>query len=616
MQSRDSNFTFVCLWIALLSACNPGTFTPGPPGTPEVSTPTITLPQSTETLDVQVQIDAATLLSIDFETGVPFELYDWSESWRVQDESDDNAIFCSQISDDWSSFLFGLDEWENYAVSLRVMFLSDNPDQGAEAYIRINTSIDGYRASIYNNEWAAVGYYPPASQLAGTSVQIEQNEWVTFQVRFVGEELEYFLNDELVIDVNDNRRASGRAGFGAAPNTEVCVDDILVWGLDENGNPLETPGDLVVEPYDGTVYSIREKVDNKRTIPVFYPWSSNCEHLSEFYFDCDTEETPYGLVWIGAGLAQDLESTQPAVSAAQKGLMQSDNDTLYLISEQWHYWYPGWRTLPHIGSEYAQTLMINFTHPEWPGLMAEKALNYKIAGFDGMMLDWWHNGAGNGRSEEVVEAARIAISKAIRMRVGDDFILMGNVNWGVDDPTALYLSGVFLELWKSEPSEGYALTYSEEYQDEWNPSIERMEDLLIYWDTHLQWPKIIAFEPWKITTDDYIADRYTEENLRYARLFAAMAVVIPENGYILYADNNDDWDGGDHQHAYYDFYLTDFGKPISDMVTVIDGVAYKRFESGLIAYNRTESEVVVRLPYGNQFTIGPLQGLFQEGYFE
>jgi hypothetical protein len=629
MRSGYSSFAVVCLWIALLSGCTPGRSTPETPGATAVATPTIDLPQPTDTPDVQAQIEAATLLSIDFETGFPFELYDWSESWQVQNESDSNAVFCSQISDDWSSFLFGLDEWENYALSLRAKFLSDNPNQGAEAYVRINSSIDGYRASIFNNEWAAVGYYPPASQLGGASVQIEQNEWIQFQVQFVGEELEYFLNDELVLQVRDDRRDSGRAGFGAAPNTEVCVDDILVWGLDENGIPLVDPGDLVVEPYDGTVYSIQEKVDNKRTIPVFYPWSSNCEHLSEFYFDCDTEDTPYGLVWIGAGLAQDLESTQPAVSAPQRILMQSDGDTLYLISEQWHYWYPGWRTLspdspfyldevyqPHIGSEYDQTLVINFTHPEWPALMAEKALNFKIAGFDGMMLDWWHNGAGNGRSEEVVEAARVAISKAIRMRVGDDFILMGNVNWGVDDPTAQYLSGVFLELWKSEPAEGYALTYSEENEFGWNPSIERMEDLLIYWDTHLLWPKIIAFEPWKITTDDYVADRYTEENLRYARLFAAMAVVIPENGYILYADNNDDWDGGDHQHAYYDFYLTDFGKPISDMVTVVDGMAYKRFERGLIAYNRTTSEVVVRLPYGKQFTIGPLQGLFLEGYFE
>jgi hypothetical protein len=91
-----------------------------------------------------------------------------------------------------------------------------------------------------------------------------------------------------------------------------------------------------------------------------------------------------------------------------------------------------------------------------------------------------------------------------------------------------------------------------------------------------------------------------------------MAMVILENGYILYADNNDDWDGGDHQHAYYDFYHTDFGKATSGMVQVVDGAAYKQFERGIIAYNRTKEEVQVTLPGGEQFTIGPLEGLFLE----
>jgi len=126
--------------------------------------------------------------------------------------------------------------------------------------------------------------------------------------------------------------------------------------------------------------------------------------------------------------------------------------------------------------------------------------------------------------------------------------------------------------------------------------------------------KIIAFEPWKITTADYIADRNTQENYEYAKLFTAMGIVIPDNGYLLYADNNDDWDRGDHQHAYYDFYNTDFGKPTSGMIEVVEGVAYKQFERGVIVYNRTPSEIEVTLPNGMKFKIGPVAGLFLEGY--
>lgn len=166
------------------------------------------------------------------------------------------------------------------------------------------------------------------------------------------------------------------------------------------------------------------------------------------------------------------------------------------------------------------------------------------------MLDWWHNYAGNGCEPADVEVARITIAKAIRERVGDDFILMESVSDNSDDPTAPYLSGVFMGLWKPNPELGYTTWQRDEDWTTWNLPIKRMENLLVSWDSNLLWPKIIAFEPWKITTGDYIADRTTEENLKYAKLFTAMAMVIPENGYILYADNNDDWDGVDHQHAY------------------------------------------------------------------
>jgi hypothetical protein len=391
------------------------------------------------------------------------------------------------------------------------------------------------------------------------------------------------------------------------------------------GSPLPDSAGQALKPADQAVNTVQEKIQNRPTLPVFYPWSGNCEGDSGFYFDCDTPETRYSLVWIASGIAQDIESTQPEVSKTQTRFMQTDPDTLYLISEEWHYYNLSWRTLAedsvfyldetyqfHVNSEYGATKVINFEHPDWPELLALKAVNFKNAGFDGLMLDWWHDGAGNGRSEERVLAARLAIIQALREAAGEDFILLGNNNWGVDDPTAPYLSGVFLELWKPNPSKGYALTYTDENQEEWDPSIERMEDLLLYWDANLAWPKVIAFEPWKITQDDYIADRYTDENYRYAKLFAAMGVVIPENGYILYADNNDDWEGGDHQHAYYDFYQTDFGQATSDMVEVSRGVAYKMFEKGIIAYNRTRLEVEIVLPDGKTIQIGPLEGCFKE----
>ena len=104
--------------------------------------------------------------------------------------------------------------------------------------------------------------------------------------------------------------------------------------------------------------------------------------------------------------------------------------------------------------------------------------------------------------------------------------------------------------------------------------------------------------------------RSSPENIQLAKLYTAMTMVIPENGYILYADNNPDNPSGDHDHTYYDFYNTDLGKAISDGVEITDGLAYKKYEKGLIAYNRTKIKYTVKFKDGKKINIGPLEGIF------
>jgi hypothetical protein len=403
----------------------------------------------------------------------------------------------------------------------------------------------------------------------------------------------------------------------------IVIDNISIINITNNQK-------LDLSPIKIPIFEIGDKIDNKPTVPIFYPWSGSGEGIDcgqALWFDCDNSETPYSLIWTTQGTVPNLESTQVDLIDGQYARMVSDKDTLYIVSEQWRFqaegyilptsskFYLGEYITEFSNTENDNTFMLNFEHPDWPKLLAEKALNFKNAGFDGIIFDWWHNGVGNGRSEEQVEKARLAISKEIRQKVGDDFIIMGNVNWNTDDPTSNYLSGVFLELWKENPSSQYSYDYNEENNSIPSiHSIERMEDLLKYWDSSLQWPKIVAFEPWKITTDDYIEDRISEENIKFAKLFAAMGVVIPENGYVLYADDNSDWSGGDHQHEYYDFYKNDFGKPVTSMIEVSEGIAYKRFENGLIAYNRTKNESNISFSNGASFPIKPLEGLFLKCY--
>ena len=388
------------------------------------------------------------------------------------------------------------------------------------------------------------------------------------------------------------------------------------------------------------------KVQNRPTVPVFYPWSGSgqgiyntCGESNNVWFDCDNETTPYSLIWTNKGRSSEVESADNiSINDDQKKLMKEDNNTLYLISEQWHYYNPKYDKLSqcskfylnevfkeHEGTEYDHNLMINILHDEWPVVLSNKAAKYKNEGFDGILFDWWHNWSGNCkdgecvRSTSEVESARLAIAKEIRQKVGNDFIIMGNVNWIINDPVSQYMSGVFLELWKT-PTDHYPSADASKDNASNVRSIEAMEVILNYWNENLMSPKIIAFEPWKYTTNtqytnsdnhsDQEADRTSEVNVKLAKLFTAMGLVIPDNGYVLYADNNPDWSGGDHQHHYYDFWKTDLGKPVDNMTEVKSGVAYKKFEKGVVAYNRTSSTETITLDNGSVITLESKEGKF------
>ena len=91
-----------------------------------------------------------------------------------------------------------------------------------------------------------------------------------------------------------------------------------------------------------------------------------------------------------------------------------------------------------------------------------------------------------------------------------------------------------------------------------------------------------------------------------------MAVVIPENGYILYSDNNWDTDDEDYGSVYYEFYDFDIGKPTSKYIKVSSGFGYKEHQRGFIAYNINSSKKTLTRANGQKFTIPEKSGLFCE----
>jgi hypothetical protein len=245
-------------------------------------------------------------------------------------------------------------------------------------------------------------------------------------------------------------------------------------------------------------------------------------------------------------------------------------------------------------AEYGKTLATDYTNPEFHKYYADLVAT-RNSDVDGILLDWWHDHHGKVNSKAAVAKARKQIAQAVRGKMGDNFLLVGNVNWRKDTATIQYLNGVFLELYKSPFERKNAYTSFE---------IDKMIGVLKYYENKLQYPKLIAFEPWRVSQKSKSSgrtlteDRLTLENQRFAKLFATILSVHTSNGYYLYADSNHDTDYGDHGHAWYSFYDLDIGKPISKGIEVSKRIGVRRYEKGLLGYNYTSRDIEVATPNG------------------
>jgi hypothetical protein len=307
----------------------------------------------------------------------------------------------------------------------------------------------------------------------------------------------------------------------------------------------------------------------------------------------------YGLTWTHNPQRSNYRQNEPIIRLTE----------LY-----WSYYYPnkGWLYYPGIepyltsrnwghAAEYGTTLATNINSPDFLRYIASVgADNVQSSNAHGVMLDWWHDNHQGGFSESAVRRSRQLLVRELRAALGQDAILIGNVNWRRDTATVSQINGVFLELYK-DPYKLY--TSSELFE---------MESLLRYYDERLAYPRLIALEGWRQTKAVSDADRNTSANRRMAKIITAMSVVIPANGYILYGDNNPDTPVGDHDHLYYDFYSFDVGQPTSGYNSVSRGVGFKEHDRGVVAYNISGRDVVFETSDGREVIAPANSGLFCE----
>jgi len=333
--------------------------------------------------------------------------------------------------------------------------------------------------------------------------------------------------------------------------------------------------------------SLKSKLKKRKTINPFLAWNSG------------KPINKYGLAWTA-------------------NVVRS-NKTITLNEVYWNYHYVGkpWSYYPGIeefltnrnwdhDAEYGKTLATKITDKKFQDFIVD-VIKSKVSNSqsNGVILDWWHNShrSSSGYSKQQVGIARRAIAKKLREALGPSGIILGNVNWRKDKETVQYINGVFLELYKEPYNQSSKRLYN-------SRELREIEDLLFYYEKNLQFPKLIALEGWRKTTANTTKDRNTPENRKMAKLLTAMSVIIPTNGYILYADNNPDTPNGDHNHNYYDFYSFDIGKPTGGYEKLANGVGIKQHQKGFIAYNRNSRPHTLKLDNNVNLVIEGKSGLF------
>ena len=320
--------------------------------------------------------------------------------------------------------------------------------------------------------------------------------------------------------------------------------------------------------------SILDIIANKNTISPFLPWNHN--KLSD--------GNNYYLHW---GITQTRDFR---------------DDRLDLWYGNWHYFSGfGWQqwsnpeqqkqyltqTKYAHPSEFRDAVAVDIINPTYSSDFAFEVQSKGSKPFHGVFLDTFHTNhpvpwAGTKKFENAI----VRVASSIRDIMGDKYLIVGNTNWYKNQKLTKLLNGTFLELYKKPISRQDAYTCSE---------ISEMEAVMQFNEKYLLEPKLVAFNPWRVTDQkQYGEDRNTEENQKFARLFSAMSAVVVDNGYILYGDNLNDSTANDHDHYYYSVYNIDLGKPISKSLELKKGVQIKQFEKGYIAYNRRKADTKIK----------------------
>lgn len=271
----------------------------------------------------------------------------------------------------------------------------------------------------------------------------------------------------------------------------------------------------------------------------------------------------FGLRWDAepTGLATGFRADSVAVGMKKRGELLKLNSSILLLCEIRYrdahrshlpddslWWLRGPDGRPVVGWEEGQYLLLDFHNPDYRKQVARQAKAAMASGvFDGIFLDWWEDGQ-----------ARLDLIREMRAAIGEDALVLVNANDRTSPMTAAYINGHFMECYRSKSAEDW----------------KRIEDTLVWSETHLRKPRINCLEIW-----------YENSRSDLPRMRAATSLaLVRSDGYSLFADPNP-LPTPDHLHDWYSFWDAPLGKPTGPANTRPDGSTTRPYEKGLVIYN-------------------------------
>jgi hypothetical protein len=181
-----------------------------------------------------------------------------------------------------------------------------------------------------------------------------------------------------------------------------------------------------------------------------------------------------------------------------------------------------------------------------PDLQAQVAKQAKAVmdsgAADGIMLDWWKD-----------DTAHLNMIKKIRAAIGEEALVIGNVNDRQTPMTAAYLNGYFMEGYRSKTAADW----------------DRLAATVEFGQRNLKHPRLVCLETW---------NHGPEEPESLMRATTTMSLTLSD-GYCLFSLNSN------HEHNWYDSWNKSLGKPTAKGTHETDGSCRREFDNGTVVYN-------------------------------